>query len=205
MAFIFITKSDGTQNKYRLPNTADVRVDIGRNDECLISLPDVQGISGLHCSIAFMNGYYILKDEGSSNGTILDGASIQEVVLEENRSYGIGDAALSFYAEAAAPAAAPEPAQAAPAAAPKAAPRTAGANQALKRSAKAKVRKIQVGKYSEEGLSPIYVIVVILIAFAAGLTIRHWKETGTFLPQDLFAAKPAAEAPATPADKSTKK
>ena len=51
MAVIFITKKDGSRQKYRLPSEADSVVSIGRSDDCLISMPDVLGLSGRHCRI----------------------------------------------------------------------------------------------------------------------------------------------------------
>lgn len=213
MAFIFITKADGTQNKYRLPNNPNVRVEIGRNEDCLIALPDVVGISGLHCSIAYADGHYEIKDEGSSNGTIVDGGKLQLEALKENTSYHIGNCVLTFYAEAeqAAPAAAaPAAVSAAPTAQPapavtgEQAPATPAAEPApteapkLKRSKAAPLTKIQIGKYTDQSISLLYVVVVLIFSFVAGLTIRHWKETGSFLPKAIFASAPA-ESPAAPA------
>ncbi|MFI3243888.1 MAG: FHA domain-containing protein [Akkermansia sp.] len=225
MAFIFITKADGTQNKYKLPNNPNVRVEIGRNEDCLISLPDVIGISGLHCSIAYVDGVHIITDENSSNGTIVEGGKLKQEALQENMQYHIGNCYLSYYAEAeqAAPApvaATPEP-EAAPAGPnidaflnpaptpehPKthlpehkidpsftpASPQGKGKGK-LKSGKMPAVFKMQKFKQSEAGISPAYVAAVLILSFVAGLTIRHWQETGTFLPQALFA-KEQAEAP----------
>ncbi len=229
MAFIFITKADGTQNKYKLPNNPNIRVEIGRNEDCLISLPDVIGISGLHCSIAYVNGTHIITDEGSSNGTIVEGGKLKQEALQEKLQYGIGDCFLTYYAEAeqaapapaAAPAAAAAPAIEPPAGpnvdaflnpTPKSAePKTSlpdhlldpnfaptglkGASQKkLKANKLSSILKTQKFKQSKVGISPAYVAAVLILSFVAGLTIRHWQETGTFLPQALFAEE-QTEAP----------
>ncbi len=230
MAFIFITKADGTQNKYKLPNNPNVRVEIGRNEDCLISLPDVIGISGLHCSITYVDGAHILTDEGSSNGTIVEGGKLSREALQENLKYGIGNCILTYYAEAAqaapTPAAAPAPAvEAAPdvpnvdaflnpsaaAAAPasyatpqSAHPKTSlpghmidpnfapnsplgKGKKKLKGNKLSSALKMQKFKQSEQGISPAYVAAVLILSFVAGLTIRHWQDTGTFLPQAIFS------------------
>ncbi len=226
MAFIFITKADGTQNKYKLPNNPNVRVEIGRNEDCLISLPDVVGISGLHCSIAYVDGTHIITDEGSSNGTIVDGGKVKQEALQENLKYCIGDCYLSYYSEAAqaapAPAAAPTVAptpvvEEAPAgpnvdaflnnaapgagyAVPQSAhPKTSlpqnsidpnfapKGKKKLKSTKASSILKVQKIKVREAGVSPAYVAAVLILSFVAGLTIRHWQDTGTFLPQAIFS------------------
>ncbi len=225
MAFIFITKADGTQNKYRLPNNPNIRVEIGRNEDCLISLPDAAGVSGLHCSIAYVDGYYQIKDEGSSNGTFVDGAQLQLEYLRENTQYYLGDCILTFYAEAAAPAPAETPVYAEPAPAavpPEAAPnvdvilRAESSPKAAQRLApKAKGGKLKrrnvlgTGKIArpratENGVSPLYIVLVLIFSFVAGMTIRHWQDTGTFLPKELFASAPADAHKAPKAHSKTK-
>lgn len=194
MAFIYIQKLDGTANKYRLPNTEATVVDIGSSEDCMISLPDIVGVSGVHCSIVYHEGYYWIKDEGSSNGTIHNESPITQEVLVEGEFYYLGEGVLSFVSELAPPAPAPQ----------EAAPAQAAATPQLKKSAVAPAFAQGKGRkptYSKAGLALPYVIIILVLAFVAGITLRHWKDTGKFYPEDLFengAKKQTWVQPASP-------
>ncbi len=99
MAVIYITEADNTQHKFRLPAEAGVPVTIGRGEDCLISMPGIMGLSGLHCSISLVEGQYVITDEGSSNGTMDGSRAISSEPLREGVAYGIGNAFLFFDAE----------------------------------------------------------------------------------------------------------
>ncbi len=222
MALVYLHKSDGTRNKYRLPANAAIPVQLGRNEDCIISLPDVIGISGLHCTIRFEDGRYYIKDENSTNGTLLNGEAIDEVELQEGCDYSIGDAILRFDAEApAAPAAvtpASEPAaeQTAPAeasaltppagledklaqydqmAAPAAAAEEAApAPKPIKAPKKAgnqstRIPRPSLGATKKKASSPlvaVFVIIVLALSALAGMSIRHFQETGQFFPSTIL-------------------
>ncbi len=110
MAAIYITEADNTQHSFRLPAEEGAALTIGRNDDCQISLPSVEGISGLHCSITREGGQYIIKDEDSSNGTYVDGRAVGRETLRAGAVYTIGNSAMVFDPEtAAAPASKPKP------------------------------------------------------------------------------------------------
>ncbi len=284
MAVIYITESNNTQHKFRLPTDSSLAVTIGRNADCLISLPQVVGISGLHCSISLVDGKHIIKDEGSTNGTLEGKRAITSEPLRAGATYTIGTAAMTYDPErpvenlplaTAAPAAMPAPRSVSPALAEAAAAiagpkRKAVASSALAEAAAAigvkgvaapegakkpedapaasaekkpgepapkaeekadQPREAEKPKADEPAAKPeparrrkakpgmsdaekkqalavvnfFYVAIVLALAFYAGLTLRHWVETGNYLPSSKPAPAKAAPAakPAAPVRTAT--
>ncbi len=204
MAVIYITEADNTQHKFRLPADEGAVVTIGRNEDCLISLPGVLGISGVHCSISLVGGEYVITDEGSSNGTMDGERAVSSEALREGVAYGIGNALLYFDAEAAPAAPVEEPlaepipvseyAQPVEAAVP--VEEAAPVAPVRKRKAAPSPLKVPKLKKKSEAMGfaqLLYVVVVLALAFYAGLTLRHWMATGEFLPQADSAPAKAAK------------
>lgn len=78
---------------------------IGRDESADLQLP-VVAVSRRHAEIVWQNPGFLLRDLGSRNGTLLDGAQITEAMLEHASEIRIGDAILKFvekHAEAYAP------------------------------------------------------------------------------------------------------
>ncbi len=53
-------------------------------------------VSGYHCEISREGGAYILRDLGSTNGTLLDGEPVTEVALQHGGRIRVGDRRLVF-------------------------------------------------------------------------------------------------------------
>ncbi len=200
MPAIYITQADNTQQKFRLPEEEGALVTLGRNEDCTIPLPEVEGMSGLHCTIYRAGGVYGIRDEGSSNGTLMDGRAVADEQLVEGVAYAIGAAYLQYDAEATpaeeplaepipvseyADYSAPVAEEAAPVAAP-AAPVRKKRKTASPLAAGKGVPRVKLQKKNEtmEAINWLYVIIVLAISFYAGMTLRHWMEFGTFMPDD---------------------
>lgn len=54
---------------------------IGRSRKCNVRIPD-PALSGVHCRIYKAEGTYFIEDNSSANGTLLNGESIDEEVVE---------------------------------------------------------------------------------------------------------------------------
>ena len=54
-----------------IPLTRDI-LTVGRRSSCDIRL-DFQNVSGQHCEFAFVNGYWLVRDLGSTNGVKVNG------------------------------------------------------------------------------------------------------------------------------------
>jgi pSer/pThr/pTyr-binding forkhead associated (FHA) protein len=65
------------------------RVTFGRKPENTIVLNEV-GVSGVHCEVVIENGRPVLRDLGSTNGTLLENQKIDEVVLSHGDRFRLG-------------------------------------------------------------------------------------------------------------------
>lgn len=263
MAVIYITSKDGTRQKFRLPSEPGSIISIGRDASCLVSIPDVVGLSGRHCTIRREGADYVIADNNSTNGTLCDGEPITERVLRRGAVYSLGEATLVFDPElSSAPkidlaalaagrdeeAAAHSAERKGPDATDSPSPQGRGeASDGASRSLEVKEEAGELGRdSSDEGSSvesrsssppaeetpaprlhvpagarrrsrsvqpavsstrhsafvrlfvALYVLAVLGGAFYAGLTLRHWWETGLYLPEDESAAASSDGEPSLP-------
>ena len=70
-------------------------VTIGRLAECQVTISD-KGASRRHAQIRHANGTYVLTDLGSTNGTRLNGQTIQTRELADGDRITIGSTMLEF-------------------------------------------------------------------------------------------------------------
>jgi sigma-54 dependent transcriptional regulator, acetoin dehydrogenase operon transcriptional activator AcoR len=68
---------------------------VGRAAPATIELP-VEAVSRVHAEITQSGARWLLRDLGSTNGVLLDGARVQEIELEAGQEVRIGDAILEF-------------------------------------------------------------------------------------------------------------
>ena len=72
------------------------RLTIGRSRESDIFLEDL-AVSRLHTSVSRdESGRFLLRDEGSANGTYVNGQRVSEQVLEEGDEVQVGQTVLAF-------------------------------------------------------------------------------------------------------------
>jgi pSer/pThr/pTyr-binding forkhead associated (FHA) protein len=71
------------------------RVTIGRSRDSDIFLEDL-AVSRLHTTINRESADYVLRDEGSANGTYINGKRITEQPLEEGDEIQVGQSVLAF-------------------------------------------------------------------------------------------------------------
>lgn len=92
----------------KLVNTTDAagrehelveRTSIGRLEGCAIRLLDGM-VSKQHAEVVHENGRWMVRDLGSSNGTVVNGQRVQVVELREGDEVGIGSARFRFSLEA---------------------------------------------------------------------------------------------------------
>ncbi len=175
---------------------------MGRNPDCVISLPDVVGISGLHGTICYKDGAFYIKDEESTNGIQRNNVSLTaEEALQENTDYMLGEATLTYDAQGVTVPTLPSATPAQPAAAPAApkpsrptnAPKAKPVGQGGQRSPKPLADTIidySQHKKVDDGFVTTYAIIIIIVSFLAGMTLRHWKDTGGFFPKEAFQERP---------------
>jgi pSer/pThr/pTyr-binding forkhead associated (FHA) protein len=71
------------------------RVTFGRKSSNMVTLESA-AVSGFHCEIAREGGAYVLRDLGSTNGTLLDGEPVTEIALQHGGRIRIGNSRLVF-------------------------------------------------------------------------------------------------------------
>jgi adenylate cyclase len=62
---------------------------IGRRESCDICMK-FPNISGLHCELSFKDGYWFVRDLGSTNGIKVNGARVQEKLVYPKDEISIG-------------------------------------------------------------------------------------------------------------------
>lgn len=110
----FLQIVGGARQGLNVPLQTDTALVIGRKRGDL--LIDDPLISGRHCQISFREGKFVLKDLGSTNGTLVDGRLVHEVALRPGAEIAIGSCRMIMYVgddapDEADPAARPSPAQ----------------------------------------------------------------------------------------------
>lgn len=191
MPRVTITVPEKNSQPYRFQLDREV-VSLGRGSENDIAI-DSGSVSVKHAEMRRIKGGYELHDVGSTNGIKLDGLRLEMIPLRSGASVKIGDVAFDFtLSEEEIDALAQEkPAGSSPITreselppAPKPPPRPTYAPAP--------------SGGSSFGATFVFVLLAV-IAFYAGLEIRHQKETGKPLYQAIQAKKAAQAAPAKPA------
>jgi adenylate cyclase len=62
---------------------------VGRRDTCDIPLR-FPNVSGVHCELSFRNGYWYIRDRGSTNGIKVNGVRVLEKMLHPKDTITIG-------------------------------------------------------------------------------------------------------------------
>ncbi len=74
----------------------NAEVIVGRDESCDIRIM-AQSVSREHCAIEQDGDELVLRDLGSSGGTLLDGKKIDKVRLEDGMEVAVGPAVLKFF------------------------------------------------------------------------------------------------------------
>lgn len=183
MASVVFYMEDGNT----LVHTLDSEVTtIGRHPESIVVLT-CPSSSGRHAIIKQADDGYYVQDLGSSNGTRVNGAEIEEALLKDGDRVGFGDVQAVFYAGKPPavleekPVAAPRisPSLPPPAASVNDAPSSKSANRPLSpvRRAYSKSSPSSYPDSTESGcLTAVIVTGLFITAFVVGLAMRHSKE-----------------------------
>ncbi len=94
-ASVVIIKGHAEGMEYLIARTSAV---IGRDSHADIRLKDPL-VSREHAAILYRNGKFVLEDLGSTNGTVMNGASIKQVDLHHGDTFSLGNTVLQFVLE----------------------------------------------------------------------------------------------------------
>jgi pSer/pThr/pTyr-binding forkhead associated (FHA) protein len=95
MSRSFLKIVAGARQGLNVPLPAREPLVVGRKEGDL--LLDDPLVSGRHCQIVSRNGDYVLQDLGSTNGTMVDGRLVREVVLKPGNEVAIGSTRLILF------------------------------------------------------------------------------------------------------------
>lgn len=188
MASVVFYMEDGTTLVHKIEN--DVTT-IGRHPESIVVLT-CPSSSGRHAVVKKDGSSYYVQDLGSSNGTRINGAEIEEALLKDGDRVGFGDVQAVFYAGDP-PKVLEEKPVAAPRSSAKSLPAPAAnlndepkkpsdkpANRALSPVRRAYGKTSSSSSYpdtTESGcMTGIIVTGLFVIAFVVGMGMRHSKE-----------------------------
>lgn len=193
MASIVFTLEDGST--ITTPLDTDL-ITIGRAEDSIVQLP-CGSVSSHHATIKVRTDGYYVQDLGSRNGTRLNGAEIEEALLNDGDRVAFGDIQAVFLATDEMPVAAVEPYYipepmvpvqeirrlTEPAAPVAGVPRGMGKFAPKPKHYSSPTAHL----YEGNGCMTAFVLILLFVgAFIIGLTLRHYKVTdGGILPTDL--------------------
>lgn len=210
MARIIFTLEDGTQIETELD--ADT-ITIGRHPDNNVELPS-HSVSSQHATVRRRGDGYFIQDLGSTNGTKLNGVEVEEARLEHGDQLSLGDVPAVVQLEEvprreeAVPTPVSYPSPSAPVAAPTPTFATSAGPGSVRRPMPRPTGYRPPSDY-EQGSGCVGFIGLLLflaLAFIAGMCLRHAKDHGGFLLQDLYkkytnkSENAGDVAPAKPAD-----
>jgi hypothetical protein len=187
-------------------------ITIGRHPDSLIVLPS-GSVSSHHATIKRRGEDYYVQDLGTTNGTKLNGVDVEEAKLDDGDKITFGDVRGIVHlkepvVEARAPGLrAPDPMRA-PDIIPPSAPPIPRLKVSKRRLTADKRARIQY-KESTGCASFLIFLVLLVLAFIIGLHVRHGKETGGILIEDVIkkfsehASEHLDQAPASTMPEST--
>ena len=197
MAYIDIIDSNGNDYRYQLPEDGSVLL-IGSAEDCSISLPHIADLQPRHCTISLQPEGYVIAAAAAEATLLAESQPVESAILVPQAVYNLGSSML-LYAEAAAEEAAPAGTDAAPAEESGHEEETAPTEEedapARKKKKKRKAGRqglYSISSYTEEDsplhivLRRLYVILILALAFLAGLTMRYWMITGEYLVDELL-------------------
>lgn len=180
MPAIDIIDSSGNDYRYDLPTDGSVLL-IGTGEDCSISLPHIADLLPQHCTITLQEEGYVIAVATQGATLLAESQPTEAAILVPRAVYNIGSAMLMYDDTVAAD-------EAAPAAEEKAAsPKKAKKKKKVVKKSSGGASVLASASYTEEDsvlhivLRRLYVIVILIAAFVAGLTMRYWMITGDFL------------------------
>lgn len=190
MASIDIIDTNGNTYRYPLPEDGSILL-IGSGAECSISLPQLADLLPQHCTISLQAEGYVIAQATPEATLLAEGQPTQAAVLVPGVTYHLGQTTLLYHDTA------PEEAEATGAEETgeeeiEAETEASSPKKKKKKKAPRPGNLISVSSYTEEDSAlhivarRLYVILILALAFLAGLTMRYWMITGEYLIDELL-------------------
>lgn len=183
MAVLIISTATESYS-YELPTEAGAGYNIGSGAECQISVPGVAGLAELHCSVTCMEDGYVITDAGSAEGTFAGDRKVESEYMSPDVPYTAGELTIAIAGDA------PMSEEAETASEPQQTVKKKTVARKAKQGApltleelKASASKFDRSKNQNTRVANmVYIIIVLLCAFYAGIALHHWQKTGNCLP-----------------------
>ena len=88
-----LTLSGRTLERYEFETFDTLR--IGRNEDCEVTIDNL-GVSRVHAEVVNKEGFYVIRDANSNNGTFVNGRKIETHNLNDNDEISIGKFTITF-------------------------------------------------------------------------------------------------------------
>ena len=191
MACIVFSMEDGAT--FTTPLDSEL-LTVGRHPDSMAPLPS-PSVSSHHAAIQWREDGFYVQDLGSRNGTRVNGAEIEEAKLNDGDRVAFGDVQAVYYEADQAPEEEHAPAPAAPQPIPQpiviqklvteAAPVAGIPHGGGRYNPKMRGKGTRGGEEGGGCATAILFLILFMGAFVLGLCVRHYKQTGGFLPTDL--------------------
>lgn len=201
MASLVLYSSDSAGQLW--PLDPEQTLTIGRHPDNLLPILS-ESASSYHATLSHRDGLWFVQDLGSSNGTRVNGAPIEEAQITDGDRLQFGDVQVIYYENdtdaqnataitEAVESAIPLPdAQRAPASRPAPPPRKNGNPPAKSKLLPAerlnKTLRAYPGQDTSGCTTAMMVVGLFVLAFLLGLMLRHQSETGRNFVSDAFSA-----------------
>ncbi len=164
---------------YELPTEVGAAYNIGTGTDCQISIPGVPGLADLHCTVTCMEEGYVITDAGSAGGTMAYDRKVESEYMMPEVIYTAGELTIAI-ADAAL--AVEQKASQAPKKKTTTKRASKGSALTMEELKNAAAQYNRNKNKNSRVANMVYVILVLLAAFYAGVALHHWQVTGNCLP-----------------------
>lgn len=88
---LIVFKKNGNKKSFSVPSSVTV---IGRRQDCDLCIP-ISNVSRKHCQLNQDQGKLMVRDLGSTNGTLVNGTAVKEAELQAGDKLAVGPLAFS--------------------------------------------------------------------------------------------------------------
>ena len=94
--YAYLTLLSGSQSGTRFPLDPDRETLLGRGADCQVSMSDPL-CSRVHAILRQVEGHWVICDQGSRNGTSVNGQKVDEATLDEGHQIQVGSNEFEFH------------------------------------------------------------------------------------------------------------
>lgn len=177
---------------FELPVEPGTEVVLGSAPTSSVLLPAESGVAPVHARVVCQPEGYVIEDLQSGYGVFQNGRPVQAEYMMPGVDYVLGTVGVCYDPQTNAPypqgdATAPQQQATGRPSAAKKSPLRRSTAAAKGAALDAKQLQTMAAKYKRPGAGgglakTLYVIILFIVAFYAGIALHHWQRTGNYLP-----------------------